>query len=85
MITTTDLANPMFTISLTEPDDAADLHYDADCHQTSNCGTTLAVGASCTIKVTFSPNQTGPYTATLNVNVAAPATPVAVPLTGTGI
>jgi uncharacterized membrane protein len=54
-------------------------------NQTNNCGTTLAVGASCTINVTFRPNQTGPVSATLNVNVATPATPAAVPLTGTGI
>jgi FtsP/CotA-like multicopper oxidase with cupredoxin domain len=53
--------------------------------QTNNCGATLALGASCTINVTFRPNQAGPFTATLNVSVAAPATAVAVPLTGTGI
>ncbi|HEV2424235.1 MAG TPA: MBG domain-containing protein [Terriglobia bacterium] len=57
--------------------------------QTNNCGgtfpATLPVGSSCTINVTFTPTSGNPLTktATLNVNVAAPATSAAVSLTGT--
>jgi hypothetical protein len=56
--------------------------------QTNNCpigaATPLAVGASCTVNVTFTPTSAStPKTATLNVNVAAPATtPGTVALTG---
>lgn len=53
--------------------------------QTNNCGASLAVGASCTINVTFAPNSRGAKSATLNVNVAAPGTSQSVALTGTGL
>ncbi|BDG09626.1 choice-of-anchor D domain-containing protein [Anaeromyxobacter paludicola] len=54
--------------------------------QTNNCGGGLAVGASCTIDVTFTPTTYGGVltkTATLTINAAAPATPVSVGLSGT--
>lgn len=54
--------------------------------RTSGCGTSLAAGASCTIDVTFTPTTYGGLltkTATLSVNVAAPATSQTVSLTGT--
>jgi FtsP/CotA-like multicopper oxidase with cupredoxin domain len=56
--------------------------------QTNTCGpfpATLQIGASCTVNVTFSPTTvgTGTKAATLNVNVAAPATSKSVALTGT--
>jgi FtsP/CotA-like multicopper oxidase with cupredoxin domain len=51
----------------------------------NNCGPTLAAGASCTVGITFRPNRAGDSTATLNVNVAAPAASGSVALSGTGI
>ncbi|KAA6462015.1 choice-of-anchor D domain-containing protein [Acidobacteria bacterium AB60] len=55
--------------------------------QTNNCtiGAAMAVGASCTVNLTFRPTSTTPLTKsqTLNINVAAPATSAAIPLTGT--
>jgi len=54
--------------------------------RTTTCGASLAAGASCTINITFSPTSigtTGTKSATLNVNVAAPATSQSVSLTGT--
>ena len=51
--------------------------------QTNTCGGSLAVGASCTITVRFSPNQRGVLNATLNVTDNAPGTASAT-LTGTG-
>jgi hypothetical protein len=52
--------------------------------QTNNCTATLAVGAGCTINVTFRPTAAAPLTktASLAVNVAAPATSQSVTLTG---
>jgi FtsP/CotA-like multicopper oxidase with cupredoxin domain len=53
--------------------------------QTNNCGGTLAAGTSCTVTVRFAPNQKGSKTATLNVNVNAPAVSQQVALTGTSL
>ena len=47
--------------------------------------TTLAVGATCTAQVTFSPNATGQRNGTLTVTSSDPTSPVAIPLTGTGV
>ena len=52
--------------------------------QTNNCGASLAIGASCTINVTFSPQQTGSYSATLQVRDNAAGSPQTATLTGTG-
>jgi FtsP/CotA-like multicopper oxidase with cupredoxin domain len=51
----------------------------------NTCGASVASGANCTISVTFKPTATGARSASLSVNVAAPATSQSVPLTGTGI
>jgi hypothetical protein len=53
-----------------------------------NCGNTLAVGASCTVKVQFAPTsvRTGNQTGTLTVaGTGVTVTPVSVSLTGTGV
>lgn len=50
----------------------------------NGCPATLAAGANCTISVTFRPLSLGTKDATLNVNVAAPATAQSVGLTGIG-
>lgn len=50
----------------------------------NNCGTSLAVGANCTINVTFSPRQRGAFSATLNVSDNAPLSPQTATLSGTG-
>jgi hypothetical protein len=50
--------------------------------QTDTCGTSVAVGATCTINVAFKPNSTGPKTAALNVSAGAGTQSVA--LSGTG-
>ncbi len=50
-------------------------------HASNNCPATLAVQASCSIPVTFSPTSAGTLTGTLTVTTNAPVT-LRVPLTG---
>jgi FtsP/CotA-like multicopper oxidase with cupredoxin domain len=52
---------------------------------TNSCGGTLAAGGSCKLTVSFTPTSgtPNPKSASLNVNVAAPATSQSVTLTGT--
>jgi hypothetical protein len=47
-------------------------------------GLALAAGATCEVKVTFTPTQTGARTGTLTFTDNAPNSPQQVPLTGTG-
>lgn len=53
-------------------------------NQTNNCAATLAIGATCTINVTFSPQQRGNYAATLQVRDNATGSPQTAGLSGTG-
>jgi hypothetical protein len=55
-----------------------------DFTQTNTCGTSAAVGASCTISITFTPTQGGSRTGTLTVSDSAPGSPHTVALSGTG-
>jgi len=50
----------------------------------SNCGSTVAVGASCSIAVTFTPTVTGARTGSLSVVDDATGSPHTVTLNGTG-
>ena len=52
--------------------------------QSNNCGTSLAIGATCTINVTFAPTGRGALTATLRVSDNAPGSPQTATLSGTG-
>ncbi len=53
--------------------------------QTNNCGSSVAIGASCTINVVFNPASTGSAAATLSVNAGGGAATQTVALSGTGI
>jgi hypothetical protein len=53
--------------------------------QTNNCGTSVAVGASCTISVVFNPASVGSAAAMLSVNAGSGAGIKTVALSGTGI
>jgi hypothetical protein len=55
-----------------------------DFSQTNNCGTTVAVNASCTISVTFTPTTINTRTGTVVVTDNAPASPQTVALAGVG-
>jgi hypothetical protein len=52
--------------------------------QTNTCGTSVAIGASCTIAITFKPAAAGALTATLSVADNAPASPQTMTISGTG-
>ncbi|MBS1850170.1 MAG: DUF4082 domain-containing protein [Acidobacteria bacterium] len=52
--------------------------------RTTTCGSTLAVGASCTFNVTFTPSASGSRSASLSVSDSASGSPHTVALTGTG-
>jgi hypothetical protein len=53
--------------------------------ETNNCGSSLAVGASCTVEVTFAPTSGGPLTGALTVATSAPGGNLTVALSGTGV
>jgi len=56
-----------------------------DFHQTSTtCTSTLAVGASCTVQVTFQPTVAGPISASVEVTDDAVGSPQSATLSGTG-
>jgi len=57
----------------------------ADYGETTNCGSTLASGASCTIDVTFTPTSTGLLNGTLSIIDGADNSPQSVSLSGTGV
>jgi hypothetical protein len=52
---------------------------------TKPCGSTLAVGKSCVIKVTFTPTQVGVRSGNLTITDNASNSPQTVPLSGTGV
>ncbi len=52
--------------------------------ETNTCGTSVAVGGSCTVSVVFKPTRTGSMSATLNVAAGEGAGTQTVALTGTG-
>jgi hypothetical protein len=56
-----------------------------DFAQTNNCGTSVAIGASCTFSVTFTPTTSGNRSARLNITDNAGGSPQNVNFTGTGV
>jgi hypothetical protein len=53
--------------------------------QTNTCGTSLAVGSTCVISVTFAPTVAGALTASVSVADGAAASPQTVALSGTAV
>jgi Abnormal spindle-like microcephaly-assoc'd, ASPM-SPD-2-Hydin len=56
----------------------------AQAASTKPCGSTLAAGKNCIIKVTFTPTQVGTRTGTLTITDNSPSSPQTVSLSGTG-
>jgi hypothetical protein len=57
---------------------------EGDFAESNNCGSSVASGASCTIKVTFTPLAQGRRTADVSISDDGGGSPQTVPLTGTG-
>jgi len=55
-----------------------------DFAQTNTCGTSLAAGKSCTIKITFKPTAKGARSASVHITDNGGASPQAIALSGTG-
>ena len=53
--------------------------------QTNNCGTSLAVGSSCTVSITFKPTKVGNQKGSLSVKGNATAKPQMIVLDGVGV
>jgi hypothetical protein len=53
--------------------------------QTNTCGSSVAVGGSCTVSVVFNPSSAGAASATLSVNAGGSAGTQTVALNGTGV
>jgi hypothetical protein len=66
------------------PVNITDIVTSSNFGQTSDCGSSLAAGASCTISVTFSPTPQGSVTGALSVTDDAPGSPQTVALNGAG-
>jgi hypothetical protein len=58
--------------------------FSASGSGTTPCGASVAVGATCTFSVTFTPNVSGSFTGAATVSDSAPLSPGVVKLTGTG-
>jgi Abnormal spindle-like microcephaly-assoc'd, ASPM-SPD-2-Hydin/HYDIN/CFA65/VesB-like, Ig-like domain/Beta-propeller repeat len=75
-------------ISITNAGNAAlsvaSIAASGDFSQTNNCGTTLAINATCQVAVTFTPTATGQRTGTLTITDNAGGSPQAVSLSGNG-
>jgi hypothetical protein len=81
-------ASPPQNVTLTNTGSAVlsitSIATTGDFAETNNCTSTLAVNASCTISVTFTPTTINTRTGTVVVTDNAPASPQTVALTGTG-
>ncbi len=77
MVTFTNAGTAALTVS--------SIAASGDFAQTHTCGTSVAVGGSCTISVTFTPSAAGKRTGTLTVTDNAAGSPQTVALSGTGV
>jgi hypothetical protein len=77
LMNTDTVALPINSISLTGTN-------TSQFSQSNNCGTSIAIGASCTINVIFKPTRTGSRTAKLKVAMSGGAGSKSSTLTGTG-
>jgi hypothetical protein len=68
----------------TAPLEIANITTSGDYSQTNNCGTSVAVGGSCTINVTFTPQYNATRAGAVNVLLTDPAGIQSVALTGAG-
>ncbi|HYM79487.1 MAG TPA: choice-of-anchor D domain-containing protein [Candidatus Dormibacteraeota bacterium] len=85
-VATTGIAkNVTLKNGLTTSITISSIAVSGDYSQTNTCGSSLAVGAKCTISVSFTPTTTGSRTGTLTVTDNASNSPQTTSLTGTGV
>ena len=60
------------------------INTTGDFSQTNDCGASIAIQSSCTVKVVFTPTQVGKRNGKLNINDKVPGSPQVVSLSGTG-
>jgi uncharacterized repeat protein (TIGR01451 family) len=76
------------TVTLTNTGNAAltinSITASGDYQQSHTCGTTVAVGGSCTISITFRPTNTGIRNGAITVDTNAAGSPHTIALTGNG-
>ncbi len=56
-----------------------------DYSETNNCGSSVGIGANCSIGITFKPTATGTRTGSVTITDNASGSPQSISLTGTGI
>jgi uncharacterized repeat protein (TIGR01451 family) len=80
--------SPSQTVTLTNtgsaPLNISSITASAEFAQTNTCGSSVAVGASCTITITFTPVATGIRTGAITITSNAPGSPPVITLTGVG-
>lgn len=81
-------SNPQ-TINISNPSNVkiniASITSSGNFSQTNNCGASLGLGASCQVSVTFSPTTTGSQSGNITVTDSTRISPLAIPLSGTGV
>jgi hypothetical protein len=81
-------SNPQ-TINISNPSNVnikiASITSSGKFSQTNDCGGSLSLGASCQVSVTFSPTTTGSQSGNITVADSTRISPLAIPLSGTGV
>jgi hypothetical protein len=77
------------TITLSNPSNVkisiASIASNGNFSATNNCGADLSPGANCQVSVTFSPTTTGSLSGNITVTDSTRISPLAIPLSGTGV
>jgi hypothetical protein len=79
-VTLTNTGNMALSIAITVTGVNA-----TDFAQTNTCGTSVAIGANCSFKVTFNPAATGTRSAVISISDNAADSPQSISLTGVGV
>jgi hypothetical protein len=77
------------TITISNPSNVvfniASIAASGNFSQTNDCVGSLAIGAHCSVNVTFTPTTTGLQTGAITVTDSTKISPLAIPLSGTGV
>ena len=84
-LTIRNLGGPATLRAPTVAAEASDAPYGSFAISATTCGDTLALGASCTVAVTFHPNEIGEFRGTFSIETNAAPSPHTASIVGTGI